>query len=334
MGGAKTVNAGKYIKPRDPARDVAVMQMMMQVQKQQQDEQAAMLSKYAQMAPQVQTFDPREISQRSAELGMANLAQQRELEKMTSPEAAAMRLSQSKQMEQLTSPENVRQYMNEYMRTQGLPSQYATGLGDSTIGRAAMYDRALAAKKAYEENLSAQQQAYLAQTEAPVGGLSPAALMAAKQAAQAQNIASGEAYKQAMLGTVGQFGQTGADVANRQFSALSRLQNAIQQSDLGRQQAMIDSSAQNAAAKNAMTGAYIQAGGQVASSAISAMGGMAGGGGGLNKAGFYGGAEQASSAYNVPTSQLSYQSPTGLGGFMGLGKQGGFYYTPAGSFGR
>jgi hypothetical protein len=288
MGGAKTVSAGKYIKPRDPARDVAVMQMMMQVQKQQQDEQAAMLSKYAQMAPQVQTFDPREISQGSAELGMANLAQQRELEKMTSPEAAAMRLSQSKQMEQLTSPENVRQYMNEYMRTQGLPSQYATGLGDSTIGRAAMYDRALAAKKAYEENLAAQQQAYLAQTEAPVGGLSPAALMAAKQAAQAQNIASGEAYKQAMLGTVGQFGQTGADVANRQFSTLSNLQNAIQQSDLGRQQAMIDSSAQNAAAKNAMTGAYIQAGGQVASSAISAMGGMAGGGGGGSIAGYGG----------------------------------------------
>lgn len=309
MGGAKTVSAGKYIKPRDPARDVAVMQMMMQIQKQQQDEQAAMLSKYAQMAPEVQTFDPREISQRAAELGMANLAQQRELEKMTSPEAAAMRLSQSKQVEQLTSPENVRQYMNEYMRTQGLPSQYATGLGDSTIGRAAMYDRALAAKKAYEENLAAQQQAYLAQTEAPVGGLSPAALMAAKQAAQAQNIASGEAYKQAMLGTVGQFGQTGADVANRQFSTLSNLQNAYQQSELGRKQAMIDSAAQNAAAQNAMTGSWIQAGGQVASSAIGAMGGMAGGGG-LQSTGGYGsmaGMKQAT----IPGTTGSYVSGIG-----------------------
>ena len=225
MGGAKTVKASDYITPHDPARDVSVMQMMMQIQKQQQDQQAEMLGKYAQMAPEVQIFDPREISRRAAELGMANLAKQRELEKVTSPEAAAMRLAQSRQVEQLTSPENVRKYMNEYMRTQGLPSQYETGLGDSTIGRAGMYDRALAAKKAYEENLAAQQQAYLAQTAEPIGGISPEALMAAKQAQEAQNIASSEAYKQAILGTVGQFGQTGADVANRQFSSLFNLSN-------------------------------------------------------------------------------------------------------------
>jgi hypothetical protein len=98
---------------------------------------------------------------------------------------------------------------------------------------------------------------------------------------------------------------------------------------------MLENQAQNLASQRAMTGAWIGAAGNVASSAISAgAGGMGGGGGGLNSAGFYGGAEKASSAYNVPTSQLSYQPSTGLGGFAGLGKQGGYYYTPAGSFGR
>ncbi len=58
-----------------------------------------------------------------------------------------------------------------------------------------MYDRALAAKQAYEQNLAAQRQAYLASTQAPTGGISPETSIAAKQAAEAQNIAAQEAYK-------------------------------------------------------------------------------------------------------------------------------------------
>lgn len=334
MGGAKTVKASDYIKPRDTARDVAVMTMMMQAQAQQQAENEKMLQRYAALAPQVQTFDPRQISQRAAELGAANIARQRELEQLTSPEAAEMRLAQSREIEQLTSPENVRQYMNEYMRTQGLPAQYATGLGDSTIGRAAMYDRALQARKAYEEGLAAQQQAYLAATQEPTGGISPEAAIAAQQQLEAQNLVAQEAYKQNVLQSAGLFGQSGADIANQQFQNLARMQYAQQQSELGRQQAMIEGAAQNAAAQNAMTGAYVQAGGNIISSAISAAGGAAGAGRGMTSQGFYRNPAEASSAFNMPVSALSYQKPTGLGGFMGLGQQGGYYYNPAGPFGR
>lgn len=52
------------------------------------------------------------------------------------------------------------------------------------------------------------------------------------------------------------------------------------------------------------------------------------GAGGLNQAGFYGNQMQAANAFNVAPSQLSYQAPTGLGGFLGIGKQGGYYYNP------
>lgn len=336
MGGAKTVNAGDYIKPRDTARDVAVMTMMMEAQARQQAEQERMLQQYAALAPEVQTFDPRDISKRAAELGAANIARQRELEKLTAPEAAEMRLAQSKEIEQLTAPENVQQYMNEYMRTQGLPAQYITGLGDSTIGRAAMYDRALQAKQAYEQELAAQQQAYLAATQEPVGGISPEAAVEAQQQLEMQNLAAQEAYKQNILQSAGLLGQSGADIAGQQFANLSRMQYAQQQSELARQQAMIESAAQNAAAQNAMTGAYIQAGGQVLSSAASAAaaGGGGEGGGGLNKAGFYGGKLQAAEGFNVAPSMLSFQKPTGLGGFLGIGRAGGYYYNPAGPFGR
>jgi hypothetical protein len=199
-----------------------------------------------------------------------------------------------------------------------------------------MYDRALAAKQAYEENLAAQRQAFLAQTAEPVGGISPETSVAAKQAMEAQNLAAQEAYKQGMFGSVAGFGQSSADAFNQQFANLAGLQNTQMQSQQAYNQMLIAGQQQNAESQNAMKAAYIGAAGNVASGAIGAYGSMAGGAGsgGLNKAGFYGGPEQASTAYNVPQSQLSYQSSTGLGGFAGLGKQGGYYYTPAGSFGR
>jgi len=281
MGGASTVNAQQYISKRDPSRDIAIAMMMQQAQQQQMQNQAEMLKMYAGITPEQQRYDAAAQSRRAAELGLGNILRQRELERITNPQEAAMRLAQSKQIEDLTAQKNADQYMREYMRTQGLPTQYETGLGDSTIGRAAMYDRALAAKQAYEENLAAQRQAYLARTQAPVGGLSPETSIAGKMGAEAQNIAAMEAYKQGILGSAGQLGQTGFQSAMNQFSNLAGMQNAQQQSQQTYQQAMLENQAQNLASQRAMTGAYIQAAGNVASSAIGAYGKTGEGGGAI-----------------------------------------------------
>lgn len=272
MGGASTVNAQQYISKRDPSRDIAIAMMMQNAQQQQMQNQAEMLKMYAGITPEQQRYDASQQSQRAAQLGLQNIYRQRELERITNPQEAAMRIAQSKQVEDLTAQQNTDQYMREYMRTQGLPTQYETGLGDSTIGRAAMYDRALAAKQAYEQNLAAQRQAYLASTQAPVGGISPEASIAGRMGAEAQNIAAMEAYKQGMLGNVGQFNQTGFESAMNQFSNLGRMQNAQQQSQQTYQQAMLDNQAQNLASQRAITGAWIQAGGQAASSSLNALG--------------------------------------------------------------
>jgi hypothetical protein len=281
MGGSSTVNARQYISKRDPSRDIAIAMAMQQAQAQQMQNQAEMLKMYTGMTPEQQRYDASAQSRRAAELGLQNILRQRELERISNPQEAAMRLSQSKQIEDLTAQQNADQYMREYMRTQGLPTQYETGLGDSTIGRAAMYDRALAAKQAYEENLAAQRRAYLASTQAPVGGLSPETSIAGKMGAEAQNIASMEAYKQGILGSAGQLGQTGFQSAMNQFSNLAGMQNAQQQSQQTYQQAMLENQAQNLASQRAMTGAYIQAAGNVASSAIGAYGKTGGGGGAI-----------------------------------------------------
>jgi hypothetical protein len=308
MGGAKTVNAQQYISKRDPSRDIALAMMMQNAQQQQMQNQAEMLKMYAGITPEQQRYDASQQSRRAAELGLQNIYRQRQLERITNPQEAAMRLSQSKQIEDLTAQQNADQYMREYMRTQGLPTQYETGLGDSTIGRAAMYDRALAAKQAYEQNLAAQRQAYLASTQAPVGGISPEASIAGRMGAEAQNIAAMEAYKQGMLGNVGQFNQTGFESAMNQFSNLGRMQNAQQQSQQRYGQAMLENQAQNLASQRAMTGAWIQAGGNVASSAISAAGGAAGGGGGGITG--YGGQK-----YSPATSATGGQYYAPVGGF-------------------
>lgn len=279
MGGAKTVNAQQYFSKSDPSRDIAIAMAMQSAQQQQMANQAKMLEAYAKMTPEMQTYDASMQSQRAAELGLQNIFRERELEKITNPEAAAFRQRQSQEIQDLTDKKNAENYMREYMRTQGLPSQYETGLGDSTIGRAAMFDRALAAKQAYEENLAAQRQAYLAAKQSPSGGISPEASIAAQQASEAQNLASMEAYKQGMLGNVGQFGQTGYESAMQQFANLGGAQQAQQQSQMRYQQAMLENQAQNLAAQRAMTSAWIKAGGNAASSAISAAGGSYGGGG-------------------------------------------------------
>jgi hypothetical protein len=280
MGGSKTVNAQQYISKRDPSRDIAIAMAMQQAQAQQMQNQAAMLQEYAKITPDMQAYDASQQSQRAAQLGLENIFRAREMERITNPEAQAFRERQSQEIQDLTDKQNVDNYMREYMRTQGLPSQYATGLGDSTIGRAAMFDRALAAKQSYEENLAAQRQAYLAAQQAPVGGISPEASIAGKQAAQAQNLASMEAYRQGMLGSAGQFGQTGFQSAMNQFANLGGIQQANQQSQMRYQQAMLENQAQNLASQRAMTGAWIQAGGNVASSAIGAAGKAGGGSGG------------------------------------------------------
>jgi len=309
MGGAKTVDPSKYISKRDPSRDVAIAMMMQQAQQQQMANQAEMLKQYAGAARQRQDYDASAVSKRAAELGMQNILTQRELDRLTSPEAAAMRLSQSREMEQLTSPETSQAYMREYMRTQGLPSQYETGLGDSTIGRAAMYDRALQAKKAYEDSLALQQQAYLARTAEPVGGISPESSIAALQAADAQNLAAQEAYKQAMFGSIGGFNQMGAASAAQQYANLAGLQNTAQQSQQAYNQMLLSGQQQNAASQNAIKGAYISAAGNIASSALGAYGKMAGGSG-LTKAGGYGSMAGMQNA-TIPGTTGSYVSGMG-----------------------
>lgn len=270
MGGTKTVNAAKYISKPDSNRDMAIQMAMQQAQSRQQLQQAELMRIASQMTPAQQTYDPLMESKRLGELGMANIQRSRELEKQTSPEAAAMRQAQGQELASLTSPEAANQYLNEWAKKQGLIQSYETGLQDSTIGQAATYDAALQARQNREQQNIALQQQVLQQMQAPVGGIDPSSSIAAQQAAQGQNLQSMQNWQNAMYGNIGGYNQSVADQMAQTGANFQNMQQNVAQNRQNYMQSMLGVQAQNEAAKNAMTGAYAQAAG-------SAVSGIAGG---------------------------------------------------------
>ena len=284
MGGAKTVNASKYISKPDSSRDIAILMAMQQAQMGQQAQQAALMKAASEMPPQQQTYDPMQESKRLAEIGMANIQRARELEKQTSPAAAAMRQAQAAELAAelaaLTSPEGTNQYINEWAKRHGLIQGFETGLQDSSIGRAATYDSALKARQNYEQQNLALQQQLLQQMQAPVGGIDPTSSIAAQESVKGQNLQSMQNWQNAMYGNVGGYNQSVADQMAQIGTAFQNTQQTAGQNQQNYQNAMLQNKAQNYSAKNAMNSAYLQAAGSIAKGAISGAAGAYGGGAG------------------------------------------------------
>ena len=270
MGGAKKVDARKYVTQPDSSRDLAIMFAMQQAQAKQQATQGELLKAYADMSPEMQQYDAGAESRRLAELGMANVQRSREMEQMVSPEAAKMRQEQGAELARLASMDNATQYMNEWARNQGLIQGYETGLGDSTVGQAATYDAALKAKANYDQQNLALQQEILRQMQAPVGGIDPSTSISAQEAAKAANLQAMQNWQNAMYGNIGGYNQSVADQMAQIGAGFQGINQTAQQNALNYKGALLGQQAQNAASNAAMTGAYTQAAG-------SALGGISGG---------------------------------------------------------
>jgi hypothetical protein len=269
MGGAKKVDAKKYVKEPDSTRDLAMLMAMQQAQAKQQATQGQLLQAYAEMSPEAQQYDAGLESRRLAELGMANVQRSREMEQMVSPEAAQMRQAQGAELARLSSMDNAAQYMNEWARNQGLIQGYETGLGDSSIGQAATYDAALKAKANYDQQNLALQQEILRQMQAPTGGIDPSTSVSAQEAAKAANLQAMQNWQNAMYGNIGGYNQSVADQMAQMGAGFQDVNQTARQNALNYQGALLGQQAQNLASQRAMTGAYAQAAG-------SALGGISG----------------------------------------------------------
>ena len=201
----------------------------------------------------------------------------KQLEQQQNAPAAAAREQLMQAAQEDVSPDYWNKQMANYAKTTGLQSQLASGLGDSTIGKSALYDQATAQGQVFRNANLGQAQQIIG--NAPTGGyIDPSSAISAQQAAQAQN------YQQRgnLIGGVYQGAQanqqSATDAINQLMSASSNAYNADQQNWQNYYQSQMNQQAQKQAEQNALIGTGIQAAGTIGGAALGGpMGAMIGG---------------------------------------------------------
>jgi len=272
MGGSPaTVNPGDYISRPNMAMEAALLGQKNQVGMMALQNQANLLKLAANITPQMQEFNPNQVSREAGELGMANLARSRRYEQLTSPETAQMRQDIPKRLQKATSSDAWKKQMEEWAKTKGISAISATGIDpDSTIGRSALFDMATQAGRDFELGNIAAQRSYTDTYGAPTGGLDPGALMAGKQAAEVANQEAVGRYQAGLLGAAQGLGSSFADFANTGIGDLLSLSQANRANQQNYQQMLYQGAVQNAAARNAQQGALLGMGGQLGGTALLA----------------------------------------------------------------
>ena len=232
--------------------------------------QANLLKSYSSQAPLLQSFDATKTSQQAAEFGMDNLQRSKEFERLANPEIAKMRDELGSKVAEATNLDATKNWLDNWAVKKGLMNQSGVGT-DSLIGRSAVFDQATeAGRQARLQNLQIQQ-GYLAQTPAPIGGLDPASIIAAEQAAKAQNLASMQQYQGNVMQGAQQLGQSTTDWINSNLGQLQKISQSEQESKRNYEQMMLQNAQQNAASANAQQSQMIGTGG----AAIGALAGVA-----------------------------------------------------------
>jgi hypothetical protein len=225
--------------------------------------QANLLRAYSSQAPAMQSFDASKTSQQASEFGMDNIQRSKEFERLLNPEVAQMRQGLGDRVAEATNLDASKKWMDQWAIKSGLGS-------DSLIGRSAIYDQSTQeGRQAKLQNLQIQQ-GYLSQTPAPIGGLDPASIIAAEQAAKAQNLQAMQQYQGNVMQGAQQLNQSTTDWINSNLGQLQKINSVDQQNQSNYEQAMLKRAEQRAASDNASRGAMISTGGAVAGAAIGA----------------------------------------------------------------
>ena len=274
MGGAKTVN------PNLTRPDPSVMYggVLGQAKAGQFGlERAAQgLMAYASTPPPMQTFDTARVSKEAAELGVPNFLNSQEYERISNPSMAKIRGELGSNVAAVTDLGASKQWADNWALKHGLMKGSQS---DNLIGKSAIFDASTAfGRQARLQNLGLQQ-GYLAQTPAPIGGLDPASAIQAEMAAKAQNLQAMQQWQGNIMRGAQGYNQSTTDWINSNMGGLIQANQTADKNQRNYEQAMYNAAAQNAAQQNAMTGAYIQLGGQMLGAASKAAQAGAGGGG-------------------------------------------------------
>lgn len=226
-----------------------------------------LLKAYSSQAPAMQSFDAAKTSQQAAEFGMDNIQRSKEFERLLNPDVAKMRSELGSRVAEATNLDATKKWMDQWSLKSGLMG--GGGLGtDSLIGRSAIYDQSTQeGRQARLQNLQLQQ-GYLSQTQAPIGGLDPASIIAAEQAAKAQNLQAMQQFQGNVMQGSQQLNQSTSDWINSNLGQLQKINQVDQQNQQNYQQAMLQNATQKASSSNAKTGQMIGVGGAAAGALI------------------------------------------------------------------
>jgi len=284
MGGA-TVSPGRYMTRPDTTTDARILAQKQEIGRGALDAQLASLGTqgqlfdlYSKSQPLTQSFDAEATSRQAAELGMSNLARQRQMEAASSPATARMRLALPEQVESATSGEAFKNYMDAWLKQKGISSVSGTGVDpSSSFGRSMLADASTEqGRKRMLEDIALRQQ-FTQSQQAPMGGLDPGQLIGARMGAEAANRGAMADWQrnifagaQQLGSSLGESQQSAFDYLSRNMGEILNLQNTQRANRQAYEQSLYDAATQNAQSRNAMTGQMIGAGAGLAGAGIGA----------------------------------------------------------------
>jgi hypothetical protein len=210
------------------------------------------------------------MAAQSAQIAAINQFKNKQLEQQTNPALARLRQELPGKMEEELSGNSWENQMKNWAKTAGISQMLGSGLGDSTIGRSALFDAASREGAAIRQAKLDRAAAYLAGNPMVDAGINAASAIGAQQAAQIQGLQQRAGFRDTMLGRTQGAAQSTTDWLNQMMSSTNQAVESNKRDWQNYQQAMYKSAQDKAAAKNAMIASGIAAGGAVA-------GAMAGG---------------------------------------------------------
>jgi hypothetical protein len=287
-----TPNAADYYSRPDPTLQIMQLQTQRALGQQQLENEGRLLGYAANMPMESWTPDTwgqDGMAAQSAQIAAINQFKNRQLEEQTNPALAKLRRELPGKMEEELSGNSWENQMKEWAKTTGLERYLGSGLGDSTIGRSALFDDATREGAAIRQAKLQQASAYLAGNPVVDAGINAGSAIGAQQAAQIQGLQQRAGFRDTMLGRTQNASQSTTDWLNQIMSSSNQAVESNKRDWQNYQQAMYKSAQDKAAAKNAMIGSAISAVGTVAGAAVggpmgaamgSQLGKLAGGGGG------------------------------------------------------
>ena len=266
-------NAADYMSRPDPTMQIMQLETQRALGQQQLENQNRLLGYAANMPMETWTPDTwgqDGMAAQSAQIAAINQFKNKQLEQQTNPALARLRQELPGKMEEELSGNSWENQMKNWAKTAGISQMLGSGLGDSTIGRSALFDAASREGAAIRQAKLDRAAAYLAGNPMVDAGINAASAIGAQQAAQIQGLQQRAGFRDTMLGRTQGAAQSTTDWLNQMMSSTNQAVESNKRDWQNYQQAMYKSAQDKAAAKNAMIASGIAAGGAVA-------GAMAGG---------------------------------------------------------